>query len=132
MATTLGSGSIVQIDKDKTRARCRKWRLKVSTGKDPRTGKYGSKSRRFEGTYTQAKAALREFVEEVEGDKVQGRCSYTLKQYWTRRRNGRSGPTRYATWWLNSTRGRSTTAPTCSLYPWASGAARYAACPGAT
>lgn len=81
MATTLGSGSIVQIDKDKTRARCRKWRLKVSTGKDPRTGKYGSKSRRFEGTYTQAKAALRKFVEEVDGDKVQGRTTYTFEQY---------------------------------------------------
>ena len=57
MATTQDNGSIIQIDKDKTRARCRKWRLKVSTGRDPRTGRYGCRTRRFKGTYTKAKAS---------------------------------------------------------------------------
>ena len=70
MAITRGKGSIVQMDKSKPRGKCRKWRLKVSTGKDPRTGKYSYKAHRFEGTYTQAKAALRVFIAEVEDDAV--------------------------------------------------------------
>ena len=81
MASTKGKGSIVQMDKSKPRGKCRKWRLKVSTGKDPRTGKYSSKSRRFEGTYTQAKAALRKFIGQVEDDAVQGRTDYTFREY---------------------------------------------------
>lgn len=81
MAITRGKGSIVQMDKSKPRGKCRKWRLKVSTGKDPRTGKYSYKVHRFEGTYTQAKAALRDFIAEVEDDAVQGRTDYTFKEY---------------------------------------------------
>lgn len=81
MATTQGKGSIIQMDKDKPRGKCRKWRLKVSTGRDPRTGKYSYKAHRFEGTYTQAKAALRDFIREVENDAVHGRTSYTFGQY---------------------------------------------------
>ena len=53
----------------------------MCTGKDPRTGKYGCKTRRFDGTYTQAKAALREFMDEVEDDAVQQRTSYTFGKY---------------------------------------------------
>jgi hypothetical protein len=81
MAGTNGSGFIIQREKDKPRSKCRKWELRVSLGMDPRTGKYKTKSRRFNGTYTQAKAALREFIKEVEGDLVQGRTDYTFEQY---------------------------------------------------
>lgn len=81
MAETRGNGSIIQLEKDKPRGKCRKWQLRVPIGKDPRSGKYKTKTRRFEGTYTQAKAALREFIDEVEENRVQGRTSYTFKEY---------------------------------------------------
>ena len=81
MAETKGNGSIIQLEKDKPRGKCRKWQLRVPIGKDPRSGKYKTKTRRFEGTYTQAKAALREFIDEVEENRVQGRTSYTFKEY---------------------------------------------------
>ena len=62
MAKTNGKGSIVQLEKDKPRGKCRKWQLRVSLGKNPRTGKYSVKTRTFRGTYTQTNAALREFA----------------------------------------------------------------------
>lgn len=70
MAETKGKGAIIQLEKDKPRSKCRKWQLRVSLGRDPRTGKYRQKTRYFTGTYTQAKAALREFIAEIEGDRV--------------------------------------------------------------
>jgi len=51
--------SIQQLEKDRPRARCRKWRLWVSTDE-------GRKSRRFAGAYKQAQGALRDFVSELE------------------------------------------------------------------
>lgn len=81
MATTQGAGSIVQLEKDKPKNKCRKWQLRVCIGKDPRTGKYKARTRRFEGTYTQAKAELRDFIEEIEENRVQGRTSWTFKAY---------------------------------------------------
>ena len=81
MANVEGGGYIVQRDKSKSKSKCRKWELRVPTGLDPRTGKYKTKSRRFNGTYTEAKKALREFVDEIEHDSVQGRTSYTFEEY---------------------------------------------------
>lgn len=56
--------SIQQLDKGpdgrKPKSRCRKWRLWAST-------EQGRKSRRFDGTYTQAQDALCAFVAELEG-----------------------------------------------------------------
>lgn len=83
MADTNGGGFIIQKEKDKPKNKCRKWELRISLGMDPRIGKYKTKSRRFNGTYAKAKVALREFVEEVEGDRVQGRTEYTLEKYST-------------------------------------------------
>jgi integrase len=54
-----GSGSIEQMEKGKTRARCRKWRLWIYTDA-------GKKSRTVRGTYTQAAEALDRFKEEYE------------------------------------------------------------------
>lgn len=76
-----GQGSIVQLEKDKPRSKCRKWQLRVSLGLDPKTGKYLRKTRVFNGTYNQAKAALREFIDEIEHDRVQGRTAYTFEEY---------------------------------------------------
>ena len=81
MANVEGGGYIVQRDKSKPKSKCRKWELRVPTGLDPRTGKYKTKSRRFNGTYTEAKKALREFVDEIEHDSVQGRTCYTFEEY---------------------------------------------------
>lgn len=75
-----GEGTIVQLEKDKPKGKCRKWQLRVSTGKDPRTGKYKTKTRRFSGTYTQAAAALREFIAEIEDDRVATRAGTTFKE----------------------------------------------------
>ncbi len=76
-----GQGSIVQLEKDKPKSKCRKWQLRVSLGLDPKTGKYLRKTRVFNGTYNQAKAALREFIDEIEHDRVQGRTAYTFEEY---------------------------------------------------
>ena len=52
--------SIEQLEKDKPRGKCSKWRLWAST-------ELGRKSKRFTGTWTQAQAALAGFVAELEG-----------------------------------------------------------------
>jgi integrase len=54
-----GHGSVEQLEKNKPRGKCRKWRLWVRAG-----GK--NKSRRFTGTYREALAALEAFKAEVE------------------------------------------------------------------
>ena len=62
---TNGTGSIVQLEKEKPKGKCRKWQLRVSVGLDPRTGKYRQRTRTFKGTYTEAKRALPEFIDEL-------------------------------------------------------------------
>ena len=84
MAKVSGKGSIVQLEKDKTKARCRRWQLRVNSGLNPRTGKYRTNTRRFSGTYTEATKALREFIEEIESNQVQDRTKYTLEEYCAR------------------------------------------------
>ena len=81
MAKVQGKGSIIQVEKDKPASRCRSWKLQVSLGKDPRTGKYRRATKRFAGTYSQANMALREFVQEVEGNNVQGKTGWTFSSY---------------------------------------------------
>jgi len=51
--------TIEQLEKDKSKKACRKWRLWASTSD-------GRKSKRFSGTYTQAQEALRTFVSDLE------------------------------------------------------------------
>ena len=50
--------TIQQLDKSKPRSRCRKWRLWATT-------EQGRKSKRCDGTYTQAQDALKRFVSEL-------------------------------------------------------------------
>ena len=82
---TNGKGSIYQLDKGrdgkKPRSKCRKWRLVVSLGKDPHCGKYRQKARNFDGTYTQAQRALREFVAQIEGGNLVKRNGWTFNGY---------------------------------------------------
>lgn len=52
--------TIQQLEKDRPKARCRKWRLWATTDQ-------GRKSKRFSGTYTQAQDALRGWVSDLEG-----------------------------------------------------------------
>ncbi len=68
MARVGGRGCIVQLEKDKPRARCRKWQLRVSTGKSPADGKYHCRTRRVTGNFTEAKHLLCEFMAEVQAE----------------------------------------------------------------
>lgn len=81
MASKTGNGSIVQLEKDKPKGKCRKWKLVVSLGRDPITGRYPQKNRNFHGTWTEAQKALREFVDEIENGTVLQRSSWTFNDY---------------------------------------------------
>lgn len=63
----IGSGSIVQRDKARPRSRCRDWELSVHVED---AGRRKRRTRAFHGTYTQATAALRDFMSELEGTPV--------------------------------------------------------------
>lgn len=76
-----GSGSIVQLEKNKPRSKCRKWKLVVSTGRDPATGKYRQKSRNFWGTYTEAKRELESFRASIENESIVEPSSWTFNEY---------------------------------------------------
>ena len=80
MTNVNGQGSIIQLEKDKPKGKCRKWQLRVPVGLDPRTGKYKTRTRRVSGTYTEAKSALREFIAQIEDNKVATRSSTTFKE----------------------------------------------------
>jgi len=70
------TGTIIPLE-DKPKSRCRKWELRANL---PRQGKrYPKRTRRFEGTWTQAQAALREFIAEVESEtaKPDGRALFS-------------------------------------------------------
>lgn len=55
-----GKGSIQQMEPDKPKSRCRKWRIWVQT-------ETGRKSRRFTGTYTMAQETLDAMVSDLSG-----------------------------------------------------------------
>ncbi len=78
MPRVRGEGSIVQLEKDKPRGKCRRWQLRVCTGKDPRDGKYKTRTRRVRGTLTEAKQMLRDFIAEVEEGEAPARRGTTF------------------------------------------------------
>lgn len=80
MAKVTGEGTIVQLEKDRPKSKCRKWQLRVPVGLDPRTGKYRARTRRFNGTFTEAKKGLRAFIKEIEDDEVRKRAGTTVKE----------------------------------------------------
>lgn len=59
-----GVGSIQKLE-DKPNNKCRKWRLRVYVGLNPRTGKGREKSKRFTGTIKEAKVELARFADEA-------------------------------------------------------------------
>lgn len=63
-----GNGSIVQLDKNVSRSKCRRWQLHVSLGRDLATGRYPQRTRRIIGTYSEAQSALRAFIAEIEAE----------------------------------------------------------------
>ena len=81
MSSKTGNGSIIPLEKGKPKGKCRKWKLQVSLGRDPITGKYPKKSRTFHGTWSEAQKALRAFVGEVEGGTVVKRSQWTFNDY---------------------------------------------------
>lgn len=78
-------GSIIQLEKDKTRGKCRKWKLIIYLGRDPLTKKHQQKCKRFSGTYSEAKSKLAEMIDAAEKDsdevKPLHRKAYTFKEY---------------------------------------------------
>lgn len=58
----LGDGSVVQREKGKPRGKCRAWELSVAVDDGGRRRK---RTRAFHGTWTEARAALSEFVAEL-------------------------------------------------------------------
>lgn len=74
-----GKGSVIPLE-DKPISRCKKWRLTVSLGRDLATGKYKKRVRRFNGSKTEATKALRDFIDEIEGNNfklVKGEITYS-------------------------------------------------------
>lgn len=81
MPKVRGDGSVVQLDKSVSRSKCRLWRLEVSTGRDLGSGCYKKITRRFHGTITKAKKALRDLIDEIERDKSQRRSDMRFGEY---------------------------------------------------
>lgn len=58
-------GGTIRPLEDKPRKHCRRWQLRVRTGLNPRTGKYGERTRNVRGTWSEACAELALFADEV-------------------------------------------------------------------
>lgn len=82
MGAVKGSGSIIPCDKpEKT---CRNWILQVHLGRNKLTGKYEKKQRRFHGSKTQAKQALRGFIAEIEAGQITFDQTVIFKEFATK------------------------------------------------
>lgn len=67
--TKINSKGSIQALEKKPKSKCRKWLLRVRTGKrNLKTGNYEQIGRRFTGTYREAQAALRELANDVESN----------------------------------------------------------------
>lgn len=76
-----GKGSVIQLDKSVPRSKCEKWELRVSVGRDLATGDYKPMTRRFSGTLSEANAAKREFIAEIENGDVERRSNMVFSDY---------------------------------------------------
>lgn len=79
----IGTGSVVQRDKSRPRARCRDWELSVVVESD---GKRRRRTRAFHGTWTEAHGALAEFVAELDGPDPEDMTVSDWLKEWTMRR----------------------------------------------
>lgn len=55
---TKGIGGIYAME-DKPKSKCRKWKIKISVGINPATGKYAQRAMTFHGSYTEAEQLAR-------------------------------------------------------------------------
>ena len=81
MAKKQGNGCIRSLEPDKPKGRCRKWKLTVSCGKDPLTGKYRQKNKTFTGSYAQAQKTLQILIEEIDSGEVVVNSTWTFRAY---------------------------------------------------
>lgn len=86
MATVRGEGSVMQLERDKPRSKCRRWKIQVPIGRNLATGKYERVIRNFEGTYSEAVKAKRALISEIEAGRA--------------RKVGKAGFAEYADGWL--------------------------------
>ena len=75
----VSEGTVYQLEKDKPKGKCRKWRLIVPTGYDPVKKKYRQRTKTFYGTYSAACKALREFLGEVRSNGSARRSNLTYE-----------------------------------------------------
>lgn len=80
MIKVTGRGTIIPKEA-KPKNKCRRWKIQVPIGRDPVTGKYRSRSRNAEGTYTEAEAARRTFINELESGLNVDSLDMTMGQY---------------------------------------------------
>lgn len=52
---------------DKPKSKCRKWKIKISVGINPATGKYAQRAMTFHGSYTEAVQAREDFKRKLLG-----------------------------------------------------------------
>ena len=90
-----GSGSVVQLEKGKPPGKCRKWEIRVSVGRDDKTGKYKTVTKRFSGTLSEANAFKRDLIRDIERGSVARSASMRFDEYaeaWLKDREGSVAP----------------------------------------
>lgn len=90
MSKIRGKGSIIKLEKDKRKDRCRKWQIRISVGKSPSTGKYKTITRVVHGSYSFAQAELNDLIDELQGkpfsDSFDNPCFGEYADYWLNKR----------------------------------------------
>ena len=81
MGNAKGTGAIYPLEKGKERRKCKKWKLVVSCGKDSSSDSYRQKTRVFNGSWTQAQKALKEFNDEIDSGEIVVRSKWTFEDY---------------------------------------------------
>lgn len=77
----MSKGTIFQLEKDKPKSKCRKWKLQISAGRDLATGKYRRLFRNVTGSYSEAQEELRRFQDEIGKGKVVKKSSIRFEDY---------------------------------------------------
>lgn len=93
MSQIRGKGSIVQLEKNKRKDRCRKWQIRISTGKSPSTGKYKTITRVVHGSFSFAQAELNNLIKELENiptyNSFEDPCFGEYAEHWLNKRKSR-------------------------------------------
>lgn len=101
MSKVRGNGTIYQLEKDKPKGKCRRWKLQVSLGRDLATGKYTKALRNVTGTYTEAQKALRDLIAEIENNTRAFKSSETFAEFAEEWIEGRKQTVECGTWSKN-------------------------------